>query len=147
MLFNLRCSRCPRLWGPGCSKLCRIWRPARSERSFPSGRSALGKTLESDSRRFRAGVSTPTGVQAFFSTFDVFGHGVHGVPVGVDGDQDGSQVGKRLDLICGKQNQSVKPPSGVAGVRALVVLPISSTTSTIFSSSSGQMSGQWVNPK
>lgn len=50
----------------------------------------------------------------FVSTFDVFGHGVHGVPVRIDGDQDGSQVGKRLDFICGKQNQSVRslaPPS------------------------------------
>lgn len=92
-----------------------------------------------------AGVST--GVQTFVSTFDVFGHGVHGVPVGVDGDQEGSQVGKRLDFICGEQNRSVRPPAPPPPSTVWGGLPISSTTSTIFSSSSGQMSGQWVNPK
>lgn len=59
------------------------------------------------------------------STFDVFGHGVHGVPVRIDGDEDGSQVGKRLDFICGKQNRSVKSPaspssSGFGGFTDLV---------------------------
>lgn len=43
--------------------------------------------------------------RAGVSTFDVLGHGVRRVPVGVDGDQDGGQVRKRLDFIFAKQKQ------------------------------------------
>lgn len=75
-----------------------------------------------------------------FSTFDIFGHGVRCVPVGVDGDQDGSQVRKRLDFIFGKHKQQVS--GAPVSTAAAALLPISSTTSIIFSSSSGQMSGQ-----
>lgn len=151
--LNSRCNRCPRLWDLDCNKLCRIWKPARSERTFPSGRSALEKTLrekkwtsEAMKRRdvFVFGASEPS--PGGFSTFDVFGHGLRRVPVGVDGDQDGSQVWKRLDSIFGKHKQASEVAAAVSTLTA-AFLPISSTTSIIFSSSSGQMSGQWVKPK
>lgn len=41
-----RCSRCLRPLVPDCNKLCRIGKPPRSEPLSPSGRSALGKTLQ-----------------------------------------------------------------------------------------------------
>lgn len=85
-------------------------------------------------------------------TFDICSHGLGRVPLRVDGDEDGRQIRKRLYFIWrtrkqGNWNKLVKTSQSRRFAATSLSLPISSTTSIIFSSSSGQMSGQWVKPK
>lgn len=103
---NSRCSRRRRLWDPDCSKLGRTWRPAGSEPAFPSGRSASERSLEDRTETCTARTGTRVGGGGRGPTFDVFRHGVRRVPVGVDGDHDGSHVGKRPDSVFGNQKEA-----------------------------------------
>ena len=81
----------------------------------------MGKTLRAKtptSEAVTAEESRQMRVQPASPTFDVIGHGVRRVPVGVDGDHEGSQVGKILDFIFAKGRQEVsgvRPPPQVDG--------------------------------